>query len=454
MKYYLNLFFSVLKGNDGYEFGEINSKNPQNRRVFKFDEHQEAVFQEMLVGEGFEQSLLEEIFSDEIVKYWIDNKILIKVLIDNKNIYSRSMSYYWHNNMGNVQGILSQKSVLILGCGGIGSHVAWNLTSLGVGRIIILDFDVIEKSNLNRQILYDMDDIGRFKVEVLKEKLQKVNPIIKIEAINQKISSEEELEKLIKEYPVDCIVKALDTPLYFCDWLDKVCKENNTKYVAAIMIGSAQAVGPTYIPNVSAGFSELFHMDKTIDRVAGIAPSLGFVMYKMSGMVSEEVFKVLTGKGKLQYVDKIVLEEVAKSDTAIITTKNAKKILNIKDYQWNSLVNFVVILLIFYFGMCVVNNIAVARVVAVLFAIVGTVIIYPKKNEALIYGVTNFFYIAILNLISMSSEVYEAVFGNMSVLASITLILSFMSVLIILICMLQTLLFDLKNLILCRGSKI
>ena len=56
---------------------------------------------------------------------------------------------------------MKSKTVLILGCGGVGTHAAWNLAALGVGKLVLLDCDAVELSNLNRQLLYDVNDIGK-----------------------------------------------------------------------------------------------------------------------------------------------------------------------------------------------------------------------------------------------------------------------------------------------------
>ncbi|MBF0543718.1 MAG: sulfur carrier protein ThiS adenylyltransferase ThiF [Candidatus Riflebacteria bacterium] len=74
---------------------------------------------------------------------------------------------------------LKKATVGIAGCGGLGSCVANALARVGIGCLILADFDVVEPSNLNRQ-QYFVDQIGMLKVEALKENLQRVNPVVKI----------------------------------------------------------------------------------------------------------------------------------------------------------------------------------------------------------------------------------------------------------------------------------
>ncbi len=99
------------------------------------------------------------------------------------------------------QQALKASSVLIVGAGGLGTPAATYLAAAGVGRIGIVDFDVIEASNLHRQVLYSEEDIGRDKVDVIKERLEKVNPFIKVEAHKIKLDSSNALE-IFRRYDV------------------------------------------------------------------------------------------------------------------------------------------------------------------------------------------------------------------------------------------------------------
>jgi sulfur carrier protein ThiS adenylyltransferase len=80
-----------------------------------------------------------------------------------------------------VHARLKRASVGIAGVGGLGSAVAVALARVGVGRLVIADFDVVEPSNLNRQ-QYFIDQIGRYKVDALVENLQRINPYVTVEA--------------------------------------------------------------------------------------------------------------------------------------------------------------------------------------------------------------------------------------------------------------------------------
>lgn len=99
-------------------------------------------------------------------------------------------------------------TVGIAGVGGLGSHVALALTRLGIGHLILADFDVVEPSNLNRQ-QYFIDQLGMPKVEALKEILSRINPYIEITANNVRVD-ESNLTEIFGQ--VDILVEAFDTP--------------------------------------------------------------------------------------------------------------------------------------------------------------------------------------------------------------------------------------------------
>ncbi len=102
---------------------------------------------------------------------------------------------------------LSGITLAVVGLGGLGSPLSIYLAAMGVGRLLIFDGDVVSESNLNRQILYGREDIGRFKAEVAKERLKKLNPDVEVVSFTEKIT-EENVDKLLEG--VDGIVDALD----------------------------------------------------------------------------------------------------------------------------------------------------------------------------------------------------------------------------------------------------
>jgi len=102
---------------------------------------------------------------------------------------------------------LKASRVLLIGAGGLGSPSSMYLAAAGVGTIGIVDFDVVDPSNLQRQILHGTSDIGRPKLKSAQERLQAINPHVKVNLHDVRLSSENALE-ILKEY--DVIVDGTD----------------------------------------------------------------------------------------------------------------------------------------------------------------------------------------------------------------------------------------------------
>jgi len=105
-------------------------------------------------------------------------------------------------------GVLGQKKifssrVLLVGMGGLGCPVAMYLSNLGIKNIGIADYDKVDFSNLNRQILFNTRDIGKFKVTQAKKFLLKVNKQIKINAYKEKITKNN-IQNIISKYDIIC----------------------------------------------------------------------------------------------------------------------------------------------------------------------------------------------------------------------------------------------------------
>src|SRR5882672_8184007 len=79
---------------------------------------------------------------------------------------------------------LKEGSVLVIGAGGLGSPALYYMAAAGLGRIGIVDFDLVDASNLHRQILFTSEDIGKSKAETASQRLKQLNPLIKIETHN------------------------------------------------------------------------------------------------------------------------------------------------------------------------------------------------------------------------------------------------------------------------------
>lgn len=183
--------------------------------------------------------------------------------------------------------------VCIIGCGGLGGHVAEILTRIGIGNLTLIDFDIFEEHNLNRQNFSNYETLGMPKVLVVKENLEKINPVIHIETYIKKFDVECDFELISK---CDVVVDALDNPKIKLA-LAKACKESNINFVHGAIAGmngqfSSNSTLEHEYRNSSLG----------IEQVVG-NPS--FSVTFAASIQSAEVIKILLNIGEI--LDKNIL---------------------------------------------------------------------------------------------------------------------------------------------------
>ncbi|MEM3032537.1 MAG: ThiF family adenylyltransferase [Nitrososphaerota archaeon] len=115
----------------------------------------------------------------------------------------QTKTYGYHQTIAAKASIsaLKRLSVLVVGLGGLGSQAAVCLTSAGVGRIGLVDYDLVQLSNLQRQVYYDTAHVGRPKTHVLAETLAEINQSVEIETFDVRLTSENALD-IIRGYDV------------------------------------------------------------------------------------------------------------------------------------------------------------------------------------------------------------------------------------------------------------
>lgn len=141
-----------------------------------------------------------------------------------------SVSTTFGENKYEYQDQIFNSKICLLGCGGLGSHILYELAAVGFLNITIVDFDKIELSNLNRQILYKESDLGQNKVLTACENIKKFSSKININPIEMRISSEDDIINIITGH--DLVICVADKPRdKIIDWLNKACIATNIPYI-------------------------------------------------------------------------------------------------------------------------------------------------------------------------------------------------------------------------------
>jgi adenylyltransferase/sulfurtransferase len=199
---------------------------------------------------------------------------------------------------------LRDSKICVIGVGGIGNPIVTQLTAMGIGKLKIVDRDVIEISNLHRQHLYTENDIGKVKVEVAVERLKGINPTVEIEAVPVSVSKYTS-ESIIKGF--DVVIDALDS-IDARYALNDACIKFDIPFIYAGALGMLGSVC-TILPNKSAClrciFPALAEDDMPTCSTEGVHPS---ILYLVSGVQVSETIKIITGQqptlvNKLLYID-------------------------------------------------------------------------------------------------------------------------------------------------------
>ena len=185
---------------------------------------------------------------------------------------------------------LKNSTVFIAGCGGLGSPVATYLAVAGVGHLVIVDMDVVDASNLNRQILHWDENVDQYKVKSASAKLAAINPTIKITALQEKIEEDNYLE-LTKG--ADLIIDAMDNyPTRYL--LNKAAISHNIPLVHGSVWGLEGRL-TTIIPGKTPCLECLVPLAPPRE----VFPVLGATPGVIGTLQVTEAIKYLTGVGNL-----------------------------------------------------------------------------------------------------------------------------------------------------------
>jgi adenylyltransferase/sulfurtransferase len=185
--------------------------------------------------------------------------------------------------------------VLVVGLGGLGSPVAMYLAAAGVGRLVLVDYDQVELSNLQRQIIHATADVGRLKVESARERLAALNPEATV-LTHARVLEGEDL--LAETRAADVVVDASDNfATRFA--LNAACVEAGTPLVsgAAIRMEGQVAVFDPRRPESPCYrclYPDADEREETCSRIGVLAPLLGII----GSIQATETLKLLLGKGE------------------------------------------------------------------------------------------------------------------------------------------------------------
>jgi bacteriocin biosynthesis cyclodehydratase domain-containing protein len=223
--------------------------------------------------------------------------------------FDRQLRYFSDISTGptasQCQDKLASSRIAVLGVGGLGGWSALNLACCGVGEMLLVDFDRVELSNLNRQVLFSEADIGRYKVVAAGERLKGFNSAMRVETRVQRLDSEAAIAETIAGY--DIVIDACDWPAHDIEhWINSACFAARIPFIAMSHFPPVARVGPLYVPGVTGcfecqeiGYRRTYPLfDVAIDQQRGKtspAATLGPACGLIGGQIGLDVLHQLTG---------------------------------------------------------------------------------------------------------------------------------------------------------------
>lgn len=195
--------------------------------------------------------------------------------IENKERQSRNLNFLSNFDAKGdkkyeyLQNIVDS-TVMIIGLGGAGTNLIYNLASFGVKKIIGIDYDEVEISNLNRQILYKEADVGMKKVSAAQRALSEFNSSIEFIGIDKKVNSSSEIESMLEQYECDYLLCAADQPsLKILQWCNTACMKTGTIWSYSNMVEYVSRF-QTIIPGITSCYEcleqEIFQFEEAKEK--------------------------------------------------------------------------------------------------------------------------------------------------------------------------------------------
>lgn len=210
---------------------------------------------------------------------------------------------------------LKNSSVLVVGIGGLGSPASIYLAAAGVGRLVLLDFEKVELSNLNRQVAHWTPDIGRLKVESAAEKIRKLNPGVDVETLAERLD-ESNVRDIVSS--VDVVVDGLD------NWasrflVNRVCVELGKPLVHAGVRGMHGQLTVVY-PGRGPCLQCIIPRPPPEEKVF---PVLGTTPGVMGVLEANEAIKLITGYGR-PLIGRLLIYDGLNAEISIVSIRKRK----------------------------------------------------------------------------------------------------------------------------------
>ena len=203
--------------------------------------------------------------------------------------------------------------ITVIGCGGIGGETIEMLARMGIGELVLVDEDAFDLSNLNRQTLASLKDLGLSKSAVAADKVRLINPYVKVTAFHEHVDGDN-IDLIIGDS--DIVIDALDNVLTRVI-VSRKALEKGIPYIHGAIHGTLGQI-TVFLPNSDKTYEEMFNLPsqgkeldgETIEALknvtSGVPPVIGPTPNLIGCLEAMEAYKILTGVGKVTVAPKIL----------------------------------------------------------------------------------------------------------------------------------------------------
>ena len=203
--------------------------------------------------------------------------------------------------------------ITVIGCGGIGGETIEMLARMGIGELVLVDEDAFDLSNLNRQTLASLKDLGLSKSAVAADKVRLINPYVKVTSFHEHVDGDN-LDIIIGDS--DIVIDALDNVLTRVI-VSRKALEKGIPYIHGAIHGTLGQI-TVFLPNSDKTYEEMFNLPsqgkeldgETIEALknvtSGVPPVIGPTPNLIGCLEAMEAYKILTGVGKVTVAPKIL----------------------------------------------------------------------------------------------------------------------------------------------------
>jgi molybdopterin/thiamine biosynthesis adenylyltransferase len=216
--------------------------------------------------------------------------------------------------------MLKNSQITIIGCGGIGGAAIEMLARMGVGKLRIVDKDIFDLSNINRQLMSNLKNVGRPKTEVAEYEIHSINPFLEVEAFNEELNNKN-VSKIISGS--DLVLDALDNLLSRI-LVSRCAKKLDIPFIHGAIHGTMGQItvfsksAPTYEELFKLPSSENKLTDKMVAKInkldQEVPPVIGPIPNIIGCLQAFEAFKLITRKGRVILAPRVLICDLIREE--------------------------------------------------------------------------------------------------------------------------------------------